>query len=265
MRKGKSVTVENYVPNHTMSFGKNDGWKKRTLISVATEGWVSYQWALKRFSQIIPVNWEASGYDIQYTALGYCIDDAYNMITKQALALNVEWLIIIEDDVILPPDCFLKLLKWQLKGTYPVVSGVYYTKASPAEPLVFRGRGNGAYRNWKPGDLVMCDGLPMGCLMIHTSLLRWMSDNNAQTYNAIDGTPLKRVFETPQRLFFDPETGGIGSQCGTQDLYFFDRLIKNKVFEKTGWKKIAKMEYPLLCDTSIFCQHQCRQTGRIYP
>ena len=263
--KKKHEVIPGYVPNHTMSFGKGNSWKKRTLIAVATEGWVSYLWAIRRFGQIVPVNWEASGYDVQYTAMGFSIDDAYNLITKQALDLKVDWLVIIEDDVILPPNCFLKFLEWQKKGTCPVVSGIYYTKASPADPLVFRKRGNGAFTDWKPGDKVWCDGLPMGCLLIHTSLLRWMWDNAAPEYKATDGTVLHKVFETPQRIFIDPETGGIGTQSGTQDLFFFDQILKHKVLEKTGWKRVAKREYPFMCDTSIYCKHQCRMTGKMYP
>jgi hypothetical protein len=76
---------------------------------------------------------------------------------------------------------------------------------------------------------------------------------------------MRKVFTTPQMTFYDPESDGFSKKCGTQDLYFFDQIIENKVLEKTGWKSIAKKEFPFLCDTSLFCKHICRQTGKQYP
>lgn len=239
-------------------------WKNRLLIATPTEGWVRYEWAHARYAQVIPMNWEAGGFAIAYTTIGYNIDDAYNAICKHAIDKDVDWLITIEDDVILPPDCFSKFYAYQDKGDIPVVSGLYYLKASPTLPLIFRGRGTSAYTGFKVGDKVWCDGLPMGCLMIHMSLVKWMWEHTEE-YTAIDGAKLRRVFHTPRKCFLDPEVGGYNTQNGTQDLFFFDRLIENDVFAKCGWKKIAKKEYPLLCDTSIFCRHIDRNSGRQYP
>jgi hypothetical protein len=242
----------------------NRKWRKRTLISTPTEGTVRYEWAHARFGQIIPMNWEASGFDVAFTAIGFSIQDAYNCISKKALDMGVEWLITIEDDVLLPPDFFMKLEAYQHEAKYPIVSGLYYLKAEPTLPLVFRGRGNGAYTDWKIGDKVWCDGLPMGCLMIHMSLIQWMWDHTPD-YKACDGSTMRKVFTTPQMTFYDPESDGFSKKCGTQDLYFFDQILENKVLEKTGWKSIAKKEFPFLCDTSLFCKHICRHTGKQYP
>lgn len=213
----------------------------------------------------MPVNWESRGFDIDYQVCGYSIQDAYNLITKKALELKVDWLIVIEDDVLVPPNLYLRFAEYMDRGNFPVVSGLYYTKSEPAVPLLFRGRGNGAYASgWKLGDKVWVDGIPMGCLLIHTSILKWLWDRE-KPYKASDGTPLKKVFETPRVMFWDPEIGGVERQEGTQDLHFFDRVIGNKVLKKTGWKKIAKKKYPFLCDTTIFCKHIDRNTGRQYP
>jgi hypothetical protein len=239
-------------------------WKKRLLIGIPTIGWIRYEWAHARYGQVIPINWEASGLDLNYTAVNYSIDDAYNLIVKHALDLGVEWLLTIEDDVILPMNCFVKMAEYMNDGTIPVVSGLYYTKAVPAEPLVFRGRGNGAYKKWKWGEKVWCDGLPMGCLLIHTSLLKWFYDN-MEKYRVPTGEEVSRVFETPRQISFDQETMMYSRQEGTQDLYFFDRVMIEKVLQKTGWKDIGRKKYPYLCDTSIFCKHIDRNTGKQYP
>ena len=150
------------------------------------------------------------------------------------------------------------------QNEYPVVSGLYYTKSEPSEPLVFRGRGNGPFRKFKRGQLVWCDGLPMGCLLISVSLLKWFWENKAETYNTVDGQTVKRVFETPRRLFIDPQKG-YEMQAGTQDLFFFDRVIEHGVLKATGWEKVARKKFPFLCDTSIQCLHIDRNSGKMYP
>jgi hypothetical protein len=260
MSKKKTEAV---TPNETLVYCKKD-WRSRTLIFVPTEGWVRYEWAAARYSQVVPINYQAYGFDLCYTALGFSIDDAYNRMVKEAIERDVEWVITIEDDVLLHPKFLVKMGHYQDKGDTPIVSGLYYIKAEPTAPLVFRGRGNGPYADFKIGDKVWCDGLPMGCLMIHSSILRWMWDNSEE-YQLRNGEVARRVFETPRKVFFDHEIMGFGSQYGTQDLYFFDRIMKLDVFKKTGWPKIARKKYPFLCDTSIFCGHIDRKDGAVYP
>ena len=239
-------------------------WKRKILISTATEGLIRFEWAHKRYGQMIPVNWESTSFDLNLTMCGYWIDDAYNMITKKALDMGVEWLILVEDDVLIPVDTFLKFTKYMEEGEEAVVSGLYYTKSSPSQPLIFRGRGTGPYLKWKLGDKVRADGLPMGCLLIHVPVLAYMWENS-EPYTMLNGTESRRVFETPKRAWFDPETGKTHSEQGTQDLYFFNRMMEQKALKATGWDKLARKKYPLLCDTSIFCQHIDRSTGQQFP
>jgi hypothetical protein len=54
------------------------------------------------------------------------------------------------------------------------------------------------------------------------------------------------------------------SSGGTEDIYFFDKVIKKGYLEKAGWKKIAKKKYPYLCDTSVFARH-IDMNGKQYP
>jgi len=251
----------------------NKAWRKRLLIACATEGLVRFEWAHARYGQVIPVNWESSGFDVAYTkgydlfnhyAVGFSIDDAYNAITGKAIELGVEWVIIVEDDVILPPDCFLQFAEHINAKEAPVVSGLYYLKAMPTKPLVFRGRGNGAYMDFRHGDRVWCDGVPMGCLLIHASLLQYMWDNSPE-YTLPNGQKQRAVFETPRKVFIDPETGSYSRQAGTQDLYWCDRILSEGIMEKTGWTDLPDPENPFLVDTNIFCKHIDRNTGKQYP
>lgn len=242
-------------------------WRNRLLISTITEGNVRIEWAAARYGQVIPVNWSATGFDlfanVHGNIIGYSIDDAYNILVDHVLKQGSEWLVVIEDDVLLPPDTFVKFGRYMDDGDEPIVSGLYYTKSQPAQPLLFRGRGNGPYHNWRRGQKVLVDGLPMGCILIHTSILRVMADI-VENYVTHDGIQLKRVFETPRKVHFDPQIG-VQRQEGTQDLYFFDRVMEFEALKKAGWKKAARRKFPFVCDTSIFCQHIDRATGRQYP
>lgn len=238
----------------------NPRWKKRVLVSTPTMGLVRFQWSHARYNTIIPINWEASGFD----PMGFSIDDAYNLIIHKFFELKMEWLITIEDDVIIPPNFFVKMSEYINDGKVPIVSGLYYLKASPTLPLVFRGRGNSAYKDFKLGDKVWCDGIPMGCLLIHSSILKYLYDN-APEIKLFDGTIVKKVIETPRRIFFDPQNSSFSMLAGTQDLHLCDRIIDQQILLKTGWKQIARRKYPFLCDTSIFCRHIDRNTGTIYP
>jgi len=255
---------QEYSHREVLEYSKVKYDKHRVLIATATLGSIRIEWAHARYGQVIPINWGAAGFDLPYVAIGFSIDDAYNTITKRAIDLDSEWVLIIEDDVIIPPDCFVKIGQYMNKGDIPIVSGLYYTRGEPCEPLVFRGRGNGAFTKFKVGSLVWCDGLPMGCILIHSSILKYVWEHEAENYRLPDGSSCKKVFESPKKIWYDPEEG-IQRPEGTQDLYFFDRLIEKNILKKAGWAKIARRKYPLLCDTSILCRHVDRNTGRMFP
>jgi hypothetical protein len=233
-------------------------------MATPTLGLIRYEWAHSRFGQVIPVNWECSNYTLNYGVIGYGIDDAYNTICKKFVDEGFEWLFIVEDDVILPVDCLLKIGNYINQDKHPVVSGLYYLKAEPTLPLVFRGRGNGAFTKFKLGDKVWVDGVPMGCLLINGRIINYLWENSEE-YTAIDGEKLRKVFTTPRRVLFDPNTWTAHSHCGTQDLFFCDRIINEDILSKTGWKKFARRRYPFLVDTSIFCRHIDLNTGRQFP
>ena len=238
--------------------------KKRLLIATPTLGIIRYEWAHARYGQVVPINWESSGFDLNYGVLGYGIDDAYNSICKKFVEEKFEWLLLVEDDVIIPVDCFMKMSNYINHDPHPIVSGLYYLKAEPTQPLVFRGRGNGAYIKFRVGDKVWCDGVPMGCLLINGKIINYLWEHSEE-YEAVDKSILRRVFVTPRRVLIDPQSWTAHSHAGTQDLFFCDRILNEDILKKTGWKKHARRKYPYLVDTSIFCRHVDLTTGRQYP
>jgi hypothetical protein len=166
---------------------------------------------------------------------------------------DFEWLLLWEHDVCPPPDACIRLDRYISEAKVPVVSGLYYTRTRPTEPLVYRGRGTGTYRDWQAGDLVWCDGVPTGFLLIHRAILQCMWDESPEY--AVRGHITRRVFDTPRNLWFDPATESYNTMTGTSDLDWCTRVMKGDYFRKAGWGDYAGQEYPFLVDTNLACVH----------
>jgi hypothetical protein len=240
-----------------LSVGK---WSRRILVGIPMTGSLRAEWVLGRYHQIIPCNWsqtDAIMWLDTFVPLGFTVADARNILATQCVEMDYEWLFFIDHDVILPASTVVKMNDRMIKNEIPLWSGLYWTKSKPSEPLVYRGRGNGYFPDWKMGDEVWVDGLPMGCTMISVSLLKTLYDESPAykiqvpqgTYNA------RRFFQTPGVQVYDPVQRGWFNWGGTEDLDFCARLITEKVLQRAGWEKLAKKKYPFLIDTSIFCKH----------
>jgi len=246
----------------TVDMGKNvitntDQPTKRILVGIPMTGLLRAEWVLARYGQIIPCNW-AQVDCLQWldssSPIGFMVADARNIIVDIAVKDNFEWLYFIDHDTILPQGTTIRLNERMMKKEIPMWSGLYFTKSRPAEPLVYRGRGNGYYADWHLGDEVWVDGIPMGCTMIHSSILRYMWEHSEE-YEAKPGLVVRRVFESPRKIWYDPERNSWNASSGTEDLEFCSRIMREDIFGKTGWKKYSGVQYPFMIDTSIFCKH----------
>lgn len=238
----------------------------RIVIGIPMTGTIRSEWALARYGQVIPCNWSNSDFYHwmnQATPLGYAVAEARNIIVHHFVKSGADWLFFIDSDVILPPDCFVKINQYMMEAKYPVVCGLYFAKCHPPEPLIYRGRGNGHFQKWRMGEKVWVDGIPMGCTLIHKSLLKLMWED-APEYVAGGNQKVKMVFDTPAGSYFDPEKGGYHGYSGTEDLAWCNRVIGGGYLKKAGWAEVAKKKYPFLVDTSIFCHH-ITPDGQVYP
>lgn len=258
-KKNKQIIPKVEMPKN------QEEWKKRVLIFTPTMGQVRMEWVGARFGQIIPTNW--SHVDMRqflspYVPMQYQLADAQNLMAKKVVELDYEWIIYIEDDNIVPQDLFIKFNQYINDNKVPVVSGVYFTKAEPPEPILYRGRGNSYFQDWKMGDQVWVDGIPFGCRLEHASLIKeaWKTSPEYMVGNELT----RRVFEQPERIWFDEEKGAYAAKVGTTDLAWCTRLMEEKIFEKAGWDEYQKMDNPFLVDTTIFVQHISPE-GKIFP
>jgi hypothetical protein len=256
----KVIMPEEYATNaymHLLVQATEKRERNRCLLGIPVTGLVRIEWVLGRYGQMIPCNWSHADhlYPLsQTTPLGYNVMDARNVIVHQAVTEGFAWLFFNDHDTILPVHTFMALSAYMRQGDYPVVSGLYFTKSEPAEPLVYRGRGNSYYADWKMGDKIWVDGCGCGCLLLNVKLLTEMW-KDAPEYLAGGNQKVRKVFDTPQFQWLDPEAGSLQSFQGTEDLAFFDRMMEGDYLAKAGFKKVAKKKYPIYLDTTIFCRH----------
>lgn len=237
----------------------NNKYKQRLLVATPTRGLVRMEWVSARYNQTIPTNWSKTDmlqYMNGYIPLRYTVHDAQNLAVKACIEGGFEWLMLVEDDTMPPSDGFVRFTEYMDKGDVPVVSGLYFTRSVPPEPMVYRGRGSHYFRDWKLEDKVWVDGLPTGMLLIHASLLKVMYDDSPEyTISHTAGGSARRVFNSPSQSWFNEETGAQETLVGTSDLDWCTRVIKGNYLEKAGFSKIAKKKYPFLIDTNIYCKH----------
>jgi hypothetical protein len=241
--------------------------RSRILIGTATLGIIRMEWSSVRNGMLIPCNWESGKLDVGIPScvpMKYLTADAQNLIIQHAILNKFEWVLLWEDDVIPPVDLYPKLNQYIRDSDTPIVSGLYYTKSNPSEPLVYREMGKSFYGSWKMGDLVWAGGVPTGMLLIHHTIFELMYEESPQ-YQIFTGQITRKVFESPRNVWIDPEQNYYKSSMGTSDLYWCDRVKKENVLRRAGWSDIAKKKYPFLVDTNIFCKHIDLHTGVQYP
>ena len=238
-----------------MDSGRDD-YTRRLLVFTPTRGTVRMEWVSARYGQIIPVNWSMvmmQQFVSSLIPIRYTVADAQNLACKELVEKNYEWLLMIEDDTMPPPNALVKFNEYIQKGDIPVVSGLYFTKSDPSEPLIFRGRGTSTYNDWKIGDQVWADGVPTGMLLISGKLIKAMWKESPD-YD-VQGIKLRKIFHTPTNAWFDASEGSLMSETGTSDLRWCQDVVNGNFFKKAGFPKIQQKKYPFLVDTSIFCYH----------
>ena len=248
--KEKSEITEGY---RSIIVSKESKPQKRIIVGIPMTGLLRSEWVIARYGQIIPCNWSQVEYVQwidQYSPVNFLVADARNIIVQQVIEQGFEWLLFIDHDVVLPPNFFVCMNEYMNKGDIPIVGGLYFTKSVPTEPLIYRGRGNSFYMNWKLGDKVWVDGLGMGSTLIHSSILKVLYEESDE-YN-IAGQRVRRIFETPSRIFYDPETESFNVQTGTEDLEFLSRIMREGTLKKAGWPEYQRKKYPFLVDTGLF-------------
>lgn len=175
-------------------------------------------------------------------ASGYEVGDAYESAVQTILegdyTKNFQYVLFLEDDVVVPWMPNTKGPLWQLyeriADGYDVANGLYWTKGLHAMPLIFGDPEKGTDNfeaitdGWEPGDVVECNGAGMGFSLWKLDIFR-------------DKRFKRPWFKTMQT---------VGEGVMTQDLY--------------AYKKIRELGYRVCVDTGIRCGHYSAHDQEIY-
>jgi len=157
-------------------------------------------------------------------------------MTKEAMALGVNFVFYWDDDVLVPSNTLYRMLAHMSK--YPdigLVTGVVWTRADPPEPILYKDGSVGAYWGFDtnpeapPEDIYACGA---GCMLVRMAAIRrmespWWTDIRKSN-----------------------ESGSVQSVVG-HDIGFVSRLR-----EETGYRTTV--------DGSIQCHHFDVQKQRIF-
>jgi hypothetical protein len=258
----KDSPVRSY--RHIKVDSNDPGYVNRVLVATPTTGCIRMEWALARWGQTIPMNWsqvQMVQYYNSFIPFNFTVPDAQNVIVKAVVEQDFEWLLLIEHDNIIPADAFIRFNQYMREEKVPIVSGLYFSRSNPSEPLVFRGRGTSVYTDWKQGERVWVDAVPTGTLLVHAGILREMWKESPEY--VVNGVTTRRVFDNPRKVWYDTE-GNFNTLTGTSDLEWCTRIMDGHYFKKAGWKDYDNKKYPFLIDTGIFVKH-IDLDGTIYP
>jgi predicted O-methyltransferase YrrM len=180
---------------------------------------VSPEWALSLAAQNYPLNLSRS-----FCAIGgVSTDIARNKAVEYALEKKANYIWFLDDDVQTPYFAVRQLIYTIEQSDAMVAGGIYFSKSNPSEPLVYRGRGQGAFWKWKTNDIFEVDGLGGGCLLIKTELFKHLE---------------KPYFKTVDDFITE---GNNTQNAGTEDIYFCNKV------RDAGFKIVA--------DAHVMCTH----------
>ena len=199
------------------------------VVGIPSFGMISTYFLQSRVSQQFPLVSSA----VDKIVLNKPIADARNEIVEFALTQNAQYIFWLDDDVIAPPNTFLRLYNHQKD----IINGVYWSKSSPTMPLLFRGHLDGPYWNWHVGDLIEIDAAGNGLTLVKTDVYRKMQKEIGGPWYSVEyGSFPGTVNPLP-----------IGN---TEDLYFY-------------WKA-KKAGFKIWADTSIQALHYDKNSNVLF-
>jgi glycosyltransferase involved in cell wall biosynthesis len=180
---------------------------------------VSVEWAISLAAQNYPLNLSKAFYVIG----GENTDIARNKAVEYALEKKANYLWFLDDDVQVPFFTARQLIYTLEQSDAMIVGGIYCSKHLPPEPLVYRGKGQGAFWKWKLEEIFEVDGIGGGCMMINMEVFKHLE---------------KPYFKTVDKVITEGTEVG---NSATEDLYFCN--------------KVRDAGFKILADAHVMCRH----------
>ncbi|MDO8515209.1 MAG: hypothetical protein Q7S14_01790 [bacterium] len=173
----------------------------KVVIGIPSRGMLSTHFLPPLLKQSMPIN-----IFVEYCfVIGKEVGLARNELVEKSLKLNADYLLFIDDDVIIPQDAVARLINLVDEGR-DIVAGVYYSKQIPPQPLIFKGIGTGCFSNWKVGEILEnVSGVGMGLTIIKTDVFRklkrpWFKTINSTKFVSKEGNIVS--FGIDEALYF---------------------------------------------------------------
>lgn len=198
------------------------------VVGIPSFGMVSTYFMTARQSQQFPLVSSA----VDKVVLNKPIAEARNEIVQYALDQGANYIYWLDDDVIAPPDAFLKMF---MSGK-DIVNGVYWSKSNPPMPLLFRNHLEGPYLDWHVGDFIEVDAAGNGLTLVKTDVYRTISEKIGGPWYSTEYSSFKNATASPAN--------------NTEDLYFY-------------WKA-KQAGFKVWADTSIQAFHYEKNTQVLY-
>lgn len=98
--------------------------------------------ASRRWAATLPGLFKAKRPSAVRIVIGRAIDDAREMLAEYAIDSKLTYLAFLGDDMLCPAGCFEALVNiLEQQPSIPAVSGLYYTKTDPSEPVAWKHSG----------------------------------------------------------------------------------------------------------------------------
>lgn len=166
--------------------------------------------------------------------IGRPIAEARNTLMQQAIDANAEFLFMLGDDNLLPGHTIPAMLQtFRNHPEIDLLTGVYWTKAWPTQPYLWRGMQRGPFLDWKLGELLRVDYAGCDALMIRLS-------DRVKALGP-DWFATDWLWEPEQER---------PSDIATEDFYFYTRARRAGI--------------ALWCDTSLQGLHEDRTSGMLF-
>lgn len=203
-----------------------------TICIVPTRGMIPAKVVQCWWGMMTPMNQKFTRLFIEGMEVGEAYSVAIDNILANPELSKWKYILTLEEDNCPPPDGLLKL--YENMDKYDCIGGLYWTKGIDGKPMCY-GDPNQPGLNFvpfmpAPGTVVRANGLGMGFNLFKMEMLK-------------DPRLPRPLFKTVQQY-----TPGVGAQCYTQDLKFYEEA--------------GKLGYKFACDARVLVGHwdQVNQT-----
>lgn len=206
----------------------------KIAVGIPSRGPVHIVWAIQYAGLKYPVSCERN----ILVSIDKPIAGSRNNMAWTTLDREYDYLFFIDDDVLIPDYALVRMhYQMQQNDDWDAITGVYATKTSPPEPLIFGNDPSHAepYWDWKMGETFPVWGAGLGCCLIRASAFHKLIEK----------------YGKDEPFFAFQESGdGLNSASIGEDLYFFKKLYD------AGGK--------VMCDGAVICGHMDLKTHRVY-